>query len=192
MSIIKLRPDEVGAELRARASKTPAAITKAMFRAAKRGQAMLARRTPKDLGQAKAGWKTSEPVRGSRKAHIDLYNDVPHIGILEHGARPHPVSLEGRIAIHEWVVRHYNSMRKVSGPVQPGKKKKTRKSGPQGREQEMLDITNAIIHKIRTKGQDPTYFVKRSMPELQEDFGKQLNKQISDFSKRKARRGGKK
>ncbi len=189
MATIALTPKQLGPELRARARRTPGELTKAMLRSARQGQALLVRRTPKDLGQAKAGWRVSQPIKGTKGARVDLYNDNPYVGVLEEGARPHPVNMEGRIAIYEWVRRHYAGMRKMSGPLRPGEKRKMRRPAKSGAEKEILDITNAIIQKIRKKGQKGTHFVKNSMDDLVNDFSKNVNKQITDYSRRRAKRG---
>lgn len=179
MPVIKIGEHEIGRELRARERRQPKVMKRAMVRAARHGRTLLARRTPKDLGQAKAGWRISTPIKGKTRAAVDLYNDVPYVGILEHGARPHPVNLEGRVAIQEWVRRHYRILQHEGGPKR-GKK----------REQAILDITNAIIWKLRTRGQKPRYFVKRSIPELQEFFAKEVDRQIQKESRRRASRKG--
>lgn len=183
MSVIKMTHQQIGPELRARAKKTPGVLQKAMKRSAMQARTLLARRTPKDLGQAKAGWKVSQFVKGTKGGRVDVYNDVPYVAILELGARPHSVSLEGRIAIYEWVVRHYGQFR----ARHEGGRAKRRSS--EQREREYMDITNAIVQKIRKKGQDPTYFVKSSIDQLSKDFGKELDKQIAAYSKRRAKKG---
>ena len=185
MSVISLKPGQVAGELKARARKTPGEITKAMMRSARRAQAMLVRRTPKDLGQAKAGWKVSQAIKGTKGARIDVYNDNPYVGILERGARPHPVSKEGVAMIHAWVWRnrmHFPSLKTAGGNAKTGK----------GAKAEALNIAYAIAAKIKREGQKPKYFVKDSIPELQKDFAVELNKQIEAYSKRRAARGGKK
>jgi len=175
MTVIKIGANEIGRELKARARRTPGELQTAMRRAALRGRAMLVRRTPKDLGQAKAGWKVSQFVKGTTRARIDLYNDNPYVGILERGARPHKVSMEGIAALHAWVWRN-RAYFKFSA--------ETRKQG----KAEALGIAYAIAAKIEREGQAPLYFVRKSMDELNRDFGVQLNDQIEKYSKRRATR----
>jgi hypothetical protein len=153
---------------------------------------MLVRRTPKDLGQAKAGWRVSKPIKGSRGVRVDLYNDAPYVGILELGARPHSVSMAGRIAIYEWVLR--NIPPAIQGPVQKrtGGRKALSAQHSEGLDAAAMDITNAIVQKIRKKGQAGKFFVAKSMDELNRDFGRELNRQISAYSKRRAKRKGSK
>lgn len=194
MAVIKIGADQIAGELRARARKTPGELTKAMVRSAHRAKSLLVRRTPKDLGEAKAGWRVSQPIKGTRGARVDLYNDAPHVGVLERGARPHGVNLEGRMAIYEWVLRNIPATPAMSGPVQAGKRR-SHSLGRGGRpkklkEDQAMEITNAIVWKIRKKGQKGHFFVKKSMEEMNRDFGKELNKQLNAYSKRRASRKG--
>ena len=174
-NVIKIGPNQIAGELRARANKTPGELQKAMKRAALRGRAMLVRRTPKDMGQAKAGWKTSDFIKGSKGGRIDLYNDNPYVGVLERGARPHKTSNEGIAAIHGWVWRNRAYFQFEA---------ETRKAA----KAEALGIAYAIAAKFEKVGQEGTFFVKKSMDELSKDFGKQLNEQIERYAKRRAAR----
>ena len=99
MSVIKMTHQQIGPELAARARKTPGVLQKATKRSAMRARTLLARRTPKDLGQAKAGWKVSQFIKGTKGGRVDVYNDVPYVAILELGDRPHGVNIEGSIPI---------------------------------------------------------------------------------------------
>jgi len=194
LSVIKIGANQIGGELKARARKTPGELQKAMKRAALRAQAVLVRRTPKDLGQAKAGWRISEFVKGTKGARVDVYNDVPYVGVLERGARPHKVSMEGRMAIYEWVMRNippamHGPVQKYSRKTQTGGKKAFKAYAQEGVEAAAMQITDAIVWKLRKKGQKPTFFVRKSMDELNRDFGLQLQKQIQAYAKRRAARG---
>lgn len=185
MTVISLKPSEVAGELRARARRTPGEITKVMMRSALRARTMLVRRTPKDLGQAKAGWKVSKLIKGTKGARVDVYNDNPYVGILERGARPHPVSREGVALIHAWVWHNralFDSLRTNTGRAKSSKAAKA----------EALQIAYAIAAKIKREGQKPKYFVRDLLDELNRDFGKELAKQINDYAKRRAARGVKK
>lgn len=77
--------------------------------AARFGEGHLRKVTPKDRGMAQASWSYRKGPKNARPptpvAWIE--NSSPYIGILEKGARPHPVSLEGQRAIYEWVERHF-------------------------------------------------------------------------------------
>jgi len=154
---------------------------------------MLVRRTPKDLGQAKAGWQVSKPKPGSQGAEVSLYNDAPYVAILELGARPHKVSLEGRIAIYEWVLRNIPPT-PVSGPVRHQREKSggRRQMQQDSTEAVAMQITQGIVRKLFKKGQKGKFFVAKSMDELNRDFGRELNSQIAKYSKRRAKRKGSK
>lgn len=184
MAVIKVTAKEIGRELTERNRGIRRRTQKAMMRSALRGQAMLARRTPKDLGQAKAGWRTSKPVVSNVAAAVDLYNDVPYVGILEHGARPHPVSREGWLAIYQWVRRHFTFSTKIARGKNEGKRSR-QKMMDQG-DPMLAEITNAIVYKIQKYGQRPTYFVKRSMPELRKSLGREVDMQLGRYSKQRA------
>jgi hypothetical protein len=67
---------------------------------------LLRRRTPKDRGLAQASWKWRRGAKGSGVVAL-VENSSPIIGILEKGARPHRVSLEGAWSIYEWIERHF-------------------------------------------------------------------------------------
>lgn len=126
-----------GKDLRQIQRDTKAAIKFGLRNAARGSVAILAARSPKDTGQLKAGWKIRRDTQ--------VYNDAPHAGIIEEGARPHNVSYEGRRAILEWVGRHF----------------------PQADEAERERITEGIVWKLQHYGQKGTYFVKNSIPDLQ-------------------------
>jgi hypothetical protein len=156
-------------------------LQKSMKRAAMRGRAIMVRRTPKDLGQAKAGWKVSEFIKNATMARVDLYNDNPYIGVLELGARPHKVSMEGIAALHAWVWRNrhfFSSLMTEAGNRKTGKNAK----------KEALGIAFAIAKKIEKEGQKPTYFVRNSMDALNREFAEQLEQQLHLFAYRRARR----
>lgn len=140
--------------------RLPAAVLAAIHRGAengaRRGLAHVKSKTPVDNGQLRAAWK----VRGGDGARrlASLENDAPYAGIVELGARPHPVSRAGIIAIWEWVYRHRAAMGFVTGSG--------RARGGLSVEKETLRIAYAIAAKIRREGQRPTYFVRRELPEL--------------------------
>jgi hypothetical protein len=67
------------------------------------------------------------------------FNDAPHIGVLECGARPHPVSLEGQRAIYEWVERHF---RLAGGIVLSGR------DMTKGIKSDSLTNTKSRAHKV--------------------------------------------
>lgn len=84
-------------------------IARGLRDGARIGKVVVKRRTPKDRGMAQMGWQNHNGpmnARGQTPAAW-LENSTPYIGILENGARPHPVSAEGRFALYQWIERHY-------------------------------------------------------------------------------------
>jgi hypothetical protein len=156
-----------------------AAGQRAAHKAAHGAKALLVQRSPKDLGQLKASWRVGSGKGGSEG--VELFNDAPHAGIVEHGARPHPVSAEGRLAIREWVIRHFGFVgtkkrgtRRLVSKNQVTVSGKIRGIGTRKaslRDEEMnaqIDkIVEGIIHKLETKGQAPTYFVRDSLEDIE-------------------------
>lgn len=96
-------------------------------------------------GHFKAGWDTEQTADG-----FSVTNDAPHAGIVEMGARPHPVSAEGREAIREWVRQKIFGISQVEAD-----------------ENDVVDaITYGIVEKLRKYGQEPTYIVRDALPEM--------------------------
>lgn len=128
----------------------------ALQRGAERGRAIMVRRTPVDTGQMRAGWKVSNSAMSNEAAR--LFNDHPAIGVVELGARPHPVSDIGILAIERWVARHPDVWQGAQ-------------DGGTGRmltrEQAIASVAHGIVWKLRTEGQEPTYFVRDALPHLQ-------------------------
>lgn len=142
----------------------------------------MVRITPVDQGQLKNSWR----VRASRGTGIGggnlvatLSNDAPHAGIVEGGARPHPVSNEGIAAIHAWVWRNRKDFGFTtrSGRAQGGK----------GVKAATLGIAYAIANKIKREGQEPTFFVKDSMPVLQKIAAREVAMAIAKLAARRTR-----
>lgn len=77
-------------------------VKRALRRAADRGVDVLRSATPVDQGEMIRAWRVIPRADGS----LLIKNDAPHAGIIERGARPHPVSEEGRLAIRDWAERH--------------------------------------------------------------------------------------
>ena len=97
---------QLSAAMRKEARKAPALLHRAAVRAAHRGKARLVAATDEkgitDMGQYKNSFKVE---RGPKGEPAVLFNDSPHAGIIELGARPHPVSAAGLKALAEWALR---------------------------------------------------------------------------------------
>jgi hypothetical protein len=134
---------QLSAALRREAKKVPAALSRAAVRAAHRGKSHLVRKTKEkgitDLGQYANSFEVKRGVGDQDLATIT--NTAPHAGIIELGARPHPVSREGFERIREWVAR---KMLDISSQMAD--------------ENEEVDrIAWAIVKKIEREGQAPRH-----------------------------------
>jgi hypothetical protein len=195
-NVIRLEPEQLADALESGEEHIRAAIARGALAGAHRGRALIVPRTPTDMGQLRASWKVnagtsdfSGGVTGIGATLAELYNDAPHVGIVELGSRPHGVSPEGWAAIYEWVRRHYRgavngagvrtytlggrgSMRpRTRGAGQPGPFK--------GDDPDITAITNAIVQKIRREGTKPTLFIQNSMEELREVMAAELHRAIA-------------
>lgn len=119
--------------------------------------------------------------------------DAPHAGIIELGARPHPVSREGVEAIARWVFLKLHAVQgpskktfdeksgkfRTTVPKDRRKQISVRREGPVrevngkrkgpgsykvGYDEASLQIAYAIAQKIKREGQKPKYVVKRHLP----------------------------
>src|SRR5262245_48635855 len=100
MATITLKAGELAPAIRKSIASTVAAYKRGLRRAAERSKAHLVSRTPVDMGQLKSSWSVSEGLTG-----VALHNSSPIAGVIDLGARPHPVSKAGRQAITEWAAR---------------------------------------------------------------------------------------
>lgn len=109
-----------------------------------------------------------------------LWNDAPHAGLVERGARPHPVSQAGVLAIAAWVRRKLrksvSSAPKVLATVAlnaqgvaVAKKKKFTKD-------EALEIAYAIAQKIKKFGQKGHYFMRDAIPKAKAFYVTELKR----------------
>jgi hypothetical protein len=167
---IKISPQEFPKELKKRLRNYPKVIARGARLGAKEGARILKNRTPSNLGTTASRWEVNNrggsSKRGVRMPSIE--NRVPHVGILETGARPHPVNAEGIAALSEWA---------------------RLKLGLSFEEAD--NAAHAIAWKIRKKGQEPTYFVLRSIPDLVAAMHRGMAKATRDYAKKKAKKGGK-
>lgn len=99
--MIRLTLDELPKEIQERLLGTARVIAGPALRAGAHAcQAVLATRTPVYTGQLKAGW-TVGPIPGSQDGW-KVSNATPYMGVIEAGARPHPVGREGIEALTRW------------------------------------------------------------------------------------------
>lgn len=115
------------------------AVKNGISSASLRGRALLTSRTPTGATNLlKVAWQ----VRKAQSGYL-IENTAPYAGVIEGGARPHPVSLEGRLAIQHW------AMRKLGMD-----------------EKEAAGLADGVAHKLAEYGQQGTFYVKNSLPEL--------------------------
>lgn len=185
--MIRTSIEQLPEELLRRARETAGALKEGALRAAHRGHAHLVGQTPVDQGQLRNSWRVVDRRAqslspGAVEELAEIINDAPHAGVVELGARPHPVSPEGWDAIYEWVRRHF-------GFTVGGSSEMRRVGGETGEDPVLSEITWGIVHKIAREGQRPTYFVRDSMPELKRLLDLEVKKAIRRAAARRRRAG---
>lgn len=200
MATIRLKASQVGRELRARDRKVRRAVNRGVREAAHAGRYTLVRATNEaDLvyrGQFKNSWQ----VRRARRRHgfqdWHLENDAPHAGIIERGARPHPVSPEGRAAIMEWVARKVLGMRmskqmrafvESGGTAKPWRRSPTRRT--REKLQQLQAITWGIVRKLNREGQEGRFIVRDNLGNLHEILLRMVERRIVAQAAGQAGRG---
>lgn len=143
MPTFVLKPEELAGMLRAQARALPQAARLGVRAGAMRGQAHMPKQTPVDQGQLRNSWRVQTTQGFEGAAQAALYNDAPHAGIVEQGARPHAVSQEGIEALAAWAQRKLGLDEKAA-----------------------RGVAYAIAAKLKEQGQAPTYFTRGQMPEL--------------------------
>lgn len=179
MPTFQIKPEDLPAVLHEADDGLRAATRRGMRAGAMRGQAHMPKKTPTDLGQARSSWRVSALGGDAR-----LFNDAPHVGVLEAGARPHPVSPEGWMSIFRWVMRHPEMIGAGASAVASarrklGAKRLSKADAATGWiSQQAAEITNAICWKIKTHGQEPTYFTRNEMPVLTKFAKQEIDREI--------------
>jgi len=151
MPTIRLQPSQLARALRGDAQRVRMAMKSAALGAARRFVAYLKneidRRGITDLGIFKASWKAVRNPDGG----ASISSDAPQAGVIELGARPHPVSQEGRDAIAAWAQRKLG--------LSPA---------------EAMRAAFLIARKISREGQKPTYLVRDSLPHARTFYGEEI------------------
>lgn len=157
---ITITPGQVPGIYRRETAKFRAAIEKAARSAARRLKVHLVARTNElgitDQGTYRAGFKVDDKT---------VYNDAPHAGIVELGARPHPVSREGIEAIAAWVRRKL----RIPPATEGGRRRKYTQD-------QAMSIAYAIANKIREVGQAPRYVMRDALPMAGVFYGEELRR----------------
>lgn len=159
MATINLTPEQLDAVLVKQAREFPEVMRRGAVAGARRGQAHMVGKTPTDQGQMRNSWRVHE--RPTPK----LENDAPHAGIVEAGARPHPVSREGVEALAGWAHRQLGLDEATA-----------------------VRVARAIAMRIARDGQAPTYFVRGELEALAglvpREVMRVLKKLLEDEAKR--------
>lgn len=149
---IHLKPGQLEKALRSDIKARREAVRNGISAAALRGRGLLTKRTPTGATNLlKVAWQ----VRKAQSGYL-IENTAPYAGIVEQGARPHPVSLEGRLAIQHWAER---------------------KLGMD--EKEAAALAEGVAHKLAEKGQPGTFYVKNSLPELAKFLGAEITRYLT-------------
>lgn len=194
MSVIQVTAKELPRALQKLAGEHKKAFRRGMYRAAQRGRTFIVRKTPVDTGELKASWKAKRGVAGSSVAAV-LENDAPHVGIVEHGARPHPVSLEGFLNLVGWARRHglgRSQGRNRTRDTSTGRYATRQWKSPygvvfHGRDVAVAKAAYGIVRKIGREGQKPTYFIRNNLGQLVRIMKREVEDQLRRAD-RKAKR----
>ena len=160
MTTIVLTPKQLTARLKQDAAKFPGALKAGLRRGAQRGRTLLVHESPVDTGQFKNAWKVRD-TSGVGSAP-QIHNDAPHAGIIERGARPHPVNREGVEAIRAWVKRVLGAELRMNMRAQSSKGR-VKKADV---EAQIDSITWAIITKLKREGQVGKFIVEQNLEKL--------------------------
>lgn len=169
MAAIVLKPSQLAGALRAEARFVRGAIRRGAMRSANRGKLLLVQRTKEadkvGLGQYINSFEVTPGLSSTVLAM--LTNTAPMAGVIELGARPHPVSDEGREAIARWAVR---------------------KLGVD--EAEAKRIAEGVAWKLRHKGQKGTYIFRGAQDELAKYFAEAVRDVLREHAGRVKPGGG--
>ena len=156
---INLKLGQLEKALRSDIKARREAVKNGISAAALRGRGLLTKRTPTGATNLlKAAWqvRTARSSGGQFMSGYLIENTAPYAGIVEGGARPHPVSLEGRLAIQYWAER---------------------KLGMD--EREAAGLAEGVAAKLAEKGQPGTFYVKNSLPELAEFLDAEIKRYLT-------------
>lgn len=185
-----MNPADVGAAIIRDEQRILRALSVGGLRAAERGRTHMVRQTPTDQGQLRASWHVVGSGAISDGDIAELINDAPMAGVVELGARPHPVSQAGLEAIAAWVLRKglvtSTGTALFSGPSQYGQGRR-RFQGKSAEEAAAMAIAQRIAWKLRTQGQKPTFFVANELDTLgdiaHEEVGKAVRAALDEIGR---------
>jgi hypothetical protein len=137
-------------------------IRKGLGRAARKARAHLAAKSPKDTGELRNAW---EVVRGSGDVAEIIGNDAPYVGVVELGTGPHPVKPEDVKTLREWALRHFAKARAAQKYLRGAR-----------RASAVDNLVGAMVKKIETRGEKPTYFVRRQLERIAQMAVDEINR----------------
>jgi len=184
MPVVTIRPGQLGAVIKRDAKVYRMSIEQGVRLAAQRVVSYLKSISPVYDGAFRAAWTVLKDSSGMAQ----VSNSAPHAGVIEAGARPHAVSAEGREAIREWVRKVVTRVSSLTGPGR-GKQGPSRKSSRALTRAEaegplawwVDEITEAIIRKLREKGQKGHWLVRDNLDKFVRWTGDSINERIAKY-----------
>jgi hypothetical protein len=183
MTTFVITPDELPKVLAAHAKKLPACVKTGALKAAHRARAELVRVSPVDQGLFKNAWRVT---RGGPSGNASVDNDSPIAGVIELGARPHPVSLEGIAAIAAWAKRKLiagASRKKYAAWTgrKPAKGKRASATGwaESWADREARSIAYAIAAKLKKQGQKGLFLVQSRQFKFSGWFAEEVAREVA-------------
>lgn len=197
MASFRIRPNEVAGVLKHTDINTRTAVLQGCWLSAVRARTLLVRKSKviaHDRGVYANAWTVVPAVFGGMKAKrwgsqrgvVQVQNRTPYAGIIELGARPHPVSLDGQRYIREWVRRNikdivWSAPGRSGGSIATDVKDK--------KEKEIDQITKAIVWKLQREGQEGKYVVSKEIVKIERFTAAMVNDRIIRLAQRKASGG---
>lgn len=150
---------QLSRELKRAGKNAMDAIKRGAWSGAQASRTLLVHVTPVNTGQLKNAWKAY------RKPDPEVVNEAPHAGIVERGARPHAVSRAGIASLTRWAELKLGLS-----------------------EKEARGVAFAIAHKLRTKGQAPTFFVRNQLGRIVEITRNEVVRELRRAAQGRGRR----
>lgn len=186
MPVVTIRPGQLGAVIKRDAKAYRTSIEQGVRLAAQRVVSYLKTISPVYDGAFRAAWTVLKDPSGMAQ----VSNSAPHAGIIEAGARPHGVNAEGREAIREWVRKVITRLSVPEGGIAPhtnenrhfkgrGSRALTKKEAEGPFAWWVDSITEAIIRRLRLKGQKGRFIVRDNLDKFVRWTGDEINKRIA-------------
>jgi len=187
---------QIGARIRQNVEGQIMAAKRAAISTAQEFLPIVVKATPSDRGQARAGWDIEVDLGGDDDTIAIISNDVPYIGVLELGSRPHTPPLKPLI---EWVVRHFGTglealkamdeARAAEGSTESDVQA-AGKAAIDGASQHFDDLSEVsdgainmaigIQQKIGRQGTEPNYMVKSNIDRAERILDEFIYEELRD------------